>query len=790
MRLLAPAAPPPGLTRGKRVSVASWLVLPSQTVPAKYRRQTLPETAISNCRTAEAPGASVRSITANIMMEPPAKRLRILRSVEVDETNPDYIAAKSKQQEKFKGRLEKLFAKYGDMHESMSDEIDFNTGKVVVDRGHLRRVQRQMKRKGPGLLDSLLAPESQKEDSPEGEEEGGQTESEDELAPTQSRKRKRDSVENGGDTAQSSERDNLTSTKPLPQAVPAVIAQTNAPQVPSTPNPAANLFQQIQQTPLDQQAQAALFANLNQTIAQAVQQAVAPFLSILQNTPNGQAATPLFPVPAPRLPSVDSVRPAADPKWYFPPISAAKDIRPSDIHRPSPPIAKEAQSKTELCNETSSPIVARRRSPKARVQRRHRTAKTKQSTRVPQPSVERSQSSHLLPASKPNDETKETSLADNDTPSGKGRRAQSIRKYHFTAEDNVYISKRRELHNMSFKAIKDSKAKWSQWPLSAFYNHWKNYLKNKSLHLRDAPGTASIAQVASETPVEHEEHFFSSIEIPETSSAEHRLPTPSSSEQEDSHIERAAVPSSSHFNDDDLELLSMADEELSRHGSQYEGDAYPTPDDPYPSIEGEEFQELRGEDDFQRELHDELEDELQDYLKVEDSPTPAVAQPKILPSTIPETQESILVVSTPSQKQPANIQPKSKPKSKPNPEPAPISRSSSDGLDLISPNDKQTVSQLCIKQEPQSPLAMRLLCSSPAPKTPLFASRSSGLTAKSTGKLDERTKREIKQSWTSWTSTKGKRNSLQKRRSLNILSAVKARPREEVDSGSSGDELA
>lgn len=758
-------------------------MLPLQTVPARHLRQTLPETAISNRLTAEAQGAPVRSITAVTMMEPPAKRLRILRSVEVDETNPDYIAAKQKQQEKFKGRLEKLFAKYGDMHESMSDEIDFNTGKVVVDRGHLRRVQRQMKRKGPGLLDSLLAPELQSEESPEEGEQDGQTESEDELAPTQTRKRKRDSAEEGEDIAQSSERQNPASITSPPQAAPIAIAQTNALQVPTTPNAAAKLFQQIQQTPLDQQAQAVLFANLNQTIAQAVQQAVAPFLSILQNTPNGQAATSLCPAPSPLLPAVDSVRPAADPKWYFPPISAVKDVRPSDAYKCSPPIGKEAQQQPKHYNEVSSPIVARRRSPKVRVQRRHNTVQAKQSSGVQEASVARSSSSHSLPATCPSNNSKDEILPDNDTPSGKVRRVRSIRKYHFTDEDEVYISKRRELHNMSFKAIKDSRAKWSQWPVSALYNHWKNCLKDKNLHLRDATPNA---QHPSGTPVEHEEHFFSSIEIPETSSAEHRLPTPSSLEQENSHIERAVLPSSSHFNDDELELLSLAGADVS---SQYADGAYPTPDDPVQSIEGEEFPDLRDENDFQRELQDELEDELQNEaqrkMKVESSPTPAPIQSMILPSTIPETQESIFVVSTPSQKQPPSTLPKSNSK----PKPAPISRAASDDLDLIGSNDGPTASQVYIKQEPVSPQVTRVLCSSPAPKTPRTAPQSSGSMAKSTGKLDRRAfLKEVKQSWTK---TKGKTNSSQKRRSLNVLPAVKSRPRlAAVDREDSDDELA
>ncbi|KAF3046492.1 hypothetical protein E8E12_010222 [Didymella heteroderae] len=718
-------------------------------------------------------------------MEAPAKRLRILRSVEVDETNPDYIAAKHKQQEKFKGRLEKLFAKYGDMHESMSDEIDFNTGKVVVDRGHLRRVQRHMKRKGPGLLDSLLAPELQREDSPEEGE--GHIESEDELAPTQTRKRKRDSVEDGKEVVQGLERQNAASvTSPL-QAMSTVTAHANALQVPSTPNPGANLFQQIQQTPLDQQAQAALLANLNQTIAQAVSQAVAPFLRILQNTPKGQAAAPLFPAPSPHLPAIDSVRPAADPKWYFPPISAASDIRPSDAHGSSPPITKEAQPQTTRCNDISSPIVARRSSPKVRVPRRQGTAKTKQSSRLPEPSVERCQSSHSLPASCLNNDTKEASLPNNDTPSNKVRRVRSLRKYCFTDEDDVYISKRRELHNMSFKAIKDSKAKWSQWPPSAIYNHWNNRLKDKNLHLRDGPGTASIAQHPSETPVEHEEHYFSSIEIPETSSAEHRLPTPSSLEQEDSHVERAMVPSSSHFNDDELELLSLAGADVSddvlRHSSQCVDDMYPTPDEPLPSIEDEEFENLRDEDELQKMLQDELRHEM----KVEDSPMPAAIQSKNLPSTIPETQESIRVASTPNQKQAPNAQPKSKSK----PRPIPTNRAATDAtddLDLIGSNDGPKTKHVYIKQEPLSPQATRILCSSPAPKTPRNPPQSSGSIANSTGKLDRRAfLKEVKQGWAK---AKGKTHSSQKRRSLNALSVVKNRPWAEGDLGDSEDELA
>jgi Skp family chaperone for outer membrane proteins len=115
-------------------------------------------------------------------MEPPAKRMRSLLSIEVDEENPEYIHAKKKQQEKFKGRLESIFEKYGNMNESMSDEIDMKTNTLAVDRGHLRRLGRKVHRKEEMmLLDTLglAAGNEAKDESEEGED---SEDLEDELA--------------------------------------------------------------------------------------------------------------------------------------------------------------------------------------------------------------------------------------------------------------------------------------------------------------------------------------------------------------------------------------------------------------------------------------------------------------------------------------------------------------------------------------------------------------------------------------------------------------------------------
>lgn len=722
-------------------------------------------------------------------MEPPAKRLRILQSVEVDETNPEYIEAKQKQQQKFKGRLESLFAKYEGMHESMSDEIDFTTGKVVVDRGHLRRVQRQMGRKESTLLDNFLEAGQDQHEASEKEEQG--PESDDELAPTQVPQRKRTSM---GDQkpAHHSQQYGATSTTSPAYIAPAGLMQGSVSQVPNTPNPAASLLHQVQfpQTPLGQQAQAAFYANLNQTIAQAVQQAVAPLLStVFQTTPSAHAAqTPVYPMPLSVRPASDNVRPAADPKWYFPPISITKDAPQTEHEKSSPPVMKKVAesysahktpthrpvNRITRSDAASSPLVLRRRSPKVQIQRTIRTPNiTKQTSArndvaplqqvIERPqtqpaSQERPQSSHSLPGLLNDTTTSDLSVAD--SPSSKVKGGKSTRKrYCFTEEDDVYISKSRELHNRSFREIKASKEKWSDWPVSAFYNRWSNHLKDKQLHLQHVSKTVPTIQPSSSTPPEQDEQFFSSIEIPETSSASHRLPTPSSLGQDDSHTERVPIPSSSHFDDDELELLSLAGADVSQelptfnYDNDYDDDddddeaAYPTPDEILPSIEGAEF---RNEDELQLEM-----------LKTEKSDSEESLQPKLLPSTIPETQDSVVAVSSPTQKRKTNP--------KPNPNPAPTHRTTSDSPDNL--NLIATASPTPrIKRESLTPPASKFLCSSPAFKTPRTVPHSSGIlstSAKSTGKMDRRAYlKEVKQSWAR---NRGKTMGSWKRRSLNTM---------------------
>lgn len=709
-------------------------------------------------------------------MEPPAKRLRILQSVEVDETNPDYIAAKQKQQQKFKGRLESLFAKYEGMHESMSDEIDFKTGQVVVDRGHIRRVQRQMKRKQRTLLDSLLEPDPEQSDISEEEED--QAESEDELAPTQVPRRKGVDVGDQSHVAPPSKQRRVEAVASPASTIPTEISRKNALQAPGTPNPAASLLQHVQfpQTPLGQQAQAAFYANLNQEIAQAVQRAVAPLLSsVFQTTPSVQIAqAPIVQLSSLPAPATDNVRPATDPKWYFPPMASIKDTQLAEHQRSSPPVMHKALlSETNNRKEASSPLVSRRRSPRVHIQRRPDSPKPKRSPQVVSAEIERPHSTHAL-SNNAKDSPQFNPSAGN-SPGCQDKPVRPTRKrYHFTEEDTVYIIERRQVHNESFKEIQASKEKWSGWPHGAFYNHWKK-VKDKRLHLQGTTNNASVPQCNSATPPEHDEHFFSSKEIPETSSASHHLPTPSSLGQSDTHNERAILPSSSHFDDDELELLSLAgddnaEELLMQVEHDDDDDAYPSPDEALPSIEGAEF---RNEDELQLEM-----------LKTEESEDEGPTIPKALPSTIPETQDSVVAVST-------SPKPKTNQKTKPKPKPAYRAASNSDDdLNLIGAYEQPATPHVNIKRESHTPQASRFLCSSPAFKTPRQVQQSSGLAssgAKSTGKLDRKAyMKEVKQSWAKPKTTGPK--SVHKRRSLDVLPTARKRAWAEV--GDSEDELA
>ena len=664
------------------------------------------------------------------------------------------------------------------MHESMSDEIDFKTGKVVVDRGHLKRIQQQLKRKET-MLDSLLAPGSvdQGATSDEGE---SRVESEDELAPAQVPKRKKGNTGEQSDTAQTLEHHGAEAIPSSSHSVSTQSVQEVAPRVPNAPNTAANLLQYVQfpQTPLGQEAQAAFYANLNQTIAHAVQQAVAPLLSsVFQPTLRLQTVqAPTFSTP-PDLPVADRVKPATDPRWYFPPISFAKDAQRFEHERSSPPVLKKPtqncsvqeevhtsrtdRSESEKPVETGISPVQRRRSPKVCIQKRANTPKSKHGAPAIQANSETPQSSKALSVlSNSKDTHTDVDLAVGD-PSGSSVKEDrpTCSKYHSTKGSGVKTGKKKASQNKSSKETKVSKEKRP---------NWRGRIKDKLRDLQDTPKRGSNVQQDLSTPHECEEHFFSSKEIPETSSASHYLPTPNSLGKDDSHLERSIVPSSSHFDDDELELLSLAGADASESlpaNAFEEEEAYPTPNGILPSIEGAEF---RNEDELQLEM-----------LKTEESDEESM-HPIALPSTIPETQASAATGTSLSLEHRKNLPTK--------PKPMPIYRASSDpdeDLDLIGAANEPATPLIKRESLTPHPRASIFHCGSPALKTPRPVLQSSNPVipeTEATAKFDRRAYlKEVKQSWAN-------NKTPMKRRSLNVLSV--ARKRVWVEAESSEDELA
>ncbi|KAH7076479.1 hypothetical protein BKA63DRAFT_510167 [Paraphoma chrysanthemicola] len=477
-------------------------------------------------------------------MDPPAKRLRILQSVDVDDTHPDYVQAKQKAQQRLKGRFESIFTKYENMHESMSDEIDMNECKIVVDRGHLRRMVRQAHRKETILLDNLgmAAGKESDQEQPESEHEGD--DSEDELAPTEpaksatGRKRKRsEEATVATDVLPLSQEGEAPSAIPSDSSVAPILPNT----VPITPDPAASLLQLVQfpQTPAGQQAQTSFYATLAQTINQAVQQAVAPLFSSVLSTPRSFQNPFALSLNPPTISAVnsDKITPAKDPKWFFPPLSV--EPRNSAVAQSSPKAPPEAQpapsmpatddlieangvheqGAKEISQDTTISVEAMRRPDERRASR------SSGYTRRSSPRVEVQHKPRRRP------------------------------KYHFTEEDDIHLSKQKVVLNRSWTEIRASVESWRSWPLNTFRQRWLNHLEGRNLHLK----ALSISQAVQR---DRQSSGESDAELPSN-----HLPTPSSLGHTDGsepidNVQRLSkdnMPSSStHFDDDELELLSLA----------------------------------------------------------------------------------------------------------------------------------------------------------------------------------------------------------------------------------------
>ncbi|CAN9342877.1 unnamed protein product [Alternaria sp. RS040] len=446
-------------------------------------------------------------------MESPTKRMRILQSAEIDEENDEYIQAKRKQQQKFKSRLESIFEKFGNMNESQSDIIDFNTNQVVVDRGHLRRIDRQNngKGKGKGLVDTFLLSNGDSMGDSE-EEEANEGDLEDELALPQLVKSKT-IVPPEQDTSKR----HVEPTSPPSDNPARSIPQTGVPQ---TPNPVPNVLPYLHfpQTPAGQEAQSA-FINFMHSMAK------------LQNDPNTPVVLEnVAPTPTTPTTTGDKVAPPTDPKWFYPPLSAQPRSCPTALSSPLPShsVAPTQKAADEQHADISSIDAGEERPLTAVYTRPDESSPTKPKRSNPRVGIQRR---------------------------GPGPRT----KYHFTREDDIYISKRRTIDGASWAVIWGGREKWKRWPVSALRNRWA-LIKNQDLHLQGA-------SVAPTTDSVNGSDQISTEEVPAVSKPPHHLPTPISSEHEDCHQDpvismeenkQDRLSSISHYDDDELDLLSLA----------------------------------------------------------------------------------------------------------------------------------------------------------------------------------------------------------------------------------------
>lgn len=511
-------------------------------------------------------------------MEPPAKRMRILQSIgvdEVDESNPEYIKGKQQNSEWLKNKWDSIYAKYGAMSDMMSDEVDMRgNGSIVVDRGHMRKLDKEYRNRlgrrrrtiMPADDDTHLVDDMFANDKEMGLEEGEEEDYDerDELAPSQSPEPapvKSNSLPDESATHQH--------ISPIARS----IGQADIP-VPNTPtnatleatlaastNPAADLIQLVQfpQTPAGQQARKAFEAQT----AQAVQQAVASiFSSLLSNVPTLQSPQMNF---------------LQTPETPITPVLSTPEVAPAtvpNLYRPSLPVV-------------SAPPVATRSSPvpvpqNERKKRRsfavgvHIKPRRHDSAREEIPLVlenDMSQATEEVASElSTSDDMSNNDQPTVDSPQERPHefRKRSSKKHVFTAEEDQYIIEARVLHHRPWAEIINSRPHWRHWNMNTFWAHWRNVLREKAARME--LGGAGLVSIGTRddtevTPKESTSLNKQQEAQPHSSPAAARhLPTPSSlGHDEDKHRDEEPISKDSkdiilsggHYDEDERDLLSL-----------------------------------------------------------------------------------------------------------------------------------------------------------------------------------------------------------------------------------------
>ncbi|KAF2013300.1 hypothetical protein BU24DRAFT_424305 [Aaosphaeria arxii CBS 175.79] len=468
-------------------------------------------------------------------MEPLAKRLRRHSSLEVDESNPDYVREKRKAEARLKSQFESIFAKYENMPESMSDEIDMQTGTIVVDRGHLRSLENNAKGwRAAQFLDDLLP----------GDSEQGESiieDSEDELAPPISAK-----TPKANNARKENESHEVAETDPTETDTSARITENTTPsisnqstQIPTSVNPFQALpFAQFPQTPLIQNAQNTFLAGLNQVISQAVSQYTSHALSNYFKDPTATASAAVQ----------STVTPATEPTWWFPSLPNRAPQR--ELPRSSPIIAvTETRKRREGFSRTTQTGTLKRRShPPVEV---HEASKDTVN-RVEARQDESEQSTTPV----------DTNLEDFDrTP--KQAKKGNYRLYKFTDADDGYIARQKEL-NQSWARIQMGRPSFQCLPLWYIQQHYYKVIKHKKPTTSSNAWDDTMDSHLVQEPVDEPDD-----QLPQLNVKQHQLLTPNSVQQAEVHIHSAihsgegdtsrhATLDDEVMDQEDLELLSLA----------------------------------------------------------------------------------------------------------------------------------------------------------------------------------------------------------------------------------------
>lgn len=495
-------------------------------------------------------------------MEPPAKRMRIMQSIgvdEVDESNPAYIEGKKQNSEWLKNKFGSIFAKYEAMSDMMSDEWDMREGKVVVDRGHARRWDMEYRKKlgrrdvqdESQLVDDLFV----NDPDMDGGDEESDCDARDELAPSQSPEPvARRPVATTTVDAHSRQEPTFPARQQFDVPVPETPASGLQGAMVAAANPAADLVQLVQfpQTPAGQQARKAFELQT----AQAVQQAVASILSsLLPNAPALQPHQLSLPQP-PATPDLNSVHDAP---------ATAPDL---DLMPPPAPAAIEFTANQSSPIATAQSVQRKRRSLAAGVHVKNRRPASAQKD-IPLISDEcqevilnepENSNQALLGELTENGEAQILNSTAEDQVRGRQR------KYVFTADDEVYIIESRKLHKKTWKDIANSRSEWQRWPQWVLPDRWSKVLAKKAAKMKFPRSETQATRRTIAPATGKKMQPKRPVQKPGSPSRARHLPTPSSLEQDEveppaapstlDHIEDT-IASGGHFDDDERELLSI-----------------------------------------------------------------------------------------------------------------------------------------------------------------------------------------------------------------------------------------